>query len=316
MSINPQILLLTVIFLTSASEAFAADNVIYYRQLVYNHVSPYFPIRGAHPIDADTAKSTPHYVFRHDAQGRLMEIVRNHPEAWKSHELTHLKVARVVFTYINKQERRTFFDATGERTTGKRGCGEEVFELDDHGNYTSMSCFDLQGQADESTWRIARYTWEKKGELIIERRFDWAEKPVNLSPYFRFGITGIRLGANGMSQAHYNLNEQLEITENFQGIASYNDRYDAENNHLEWSYRNKAGELTPSPWGYAVAKKSYDKAGNVVKVEYINMAGKVSRTENFRYSRNGQLQQNHIPRQQSSEFMLMDRPDELKSKLM
>jgi len=43
----------------------------------------------------------------------------------------------------------------------------------------------------ESNWAIAEYQWKQKNTFIIERRFNLKNEPVNVSPYFAFGVTGI-----------------------------------------------------------------------------------------------------------------------------
>ena len=130
----------------------------------------------------------------------------------------------------------------------------------------------------ESNWGVASYQWNKKDELIIEKRFNIKEAAVPISPYFKFGITGILLDEKGAPKAHYNLNEALEITNNSVGVASYQDSFDEQGNHTEYSYHDAEGKLTINQWGFAIGKKSYDEFGNHIKLEHIDTEGQSIRS--------------------------------------
>jgi hypothetical protein len=116
----------------------------------------------------------------------------------------------------------------------------------------------------ESSWKIATYKWEKKKRLVIERRFNLKEEAVDISPYFEFGITGISYRKDGSPKANYNLNEDLEITENSVGVASYQDTYDENGNHIQYSYHDKNDNYVKNQWGFAIGRKGYDANGNYI----------------------------------------------------
>ena len=70
--IKISLLILIGCLLAGSDPAYAGPvKQYYYRQLVYNHVSPFYPIRGIYEISSETAQSAPHYIFRLDDQGRI-----------------------------------------------------------------------------------------------------------------------------------------------------------------------------------------------------------------------------------------------------
>ena len=99
----------------------------YYLHLRYNHVSPYLPIVGIHPIDQKTAELTSHYVFKYDASDRLIEVLNNHYHTEKKHPLASIGVYKLTIEYASGQEIRTFYDPNGKRVTNDRNVYKEVY---------------------------------------------------------------------------------------------------------------------------------------------------------------------------------------------
>ena len=106
--------ILLIIFGFSISSI--AQNTKYFRQLRYNHVSPFIEIVGTHPIDSTTASKTSHYIFKYDGNGRLSEILNNHYHTEKVHPLASIGAHKVVFLYEDDREIRTFYNANNIRT--------------------------------------------------------------------------------------------------------------------------------------------------------------------------------------------------------
>lgn len=265
-----------------AGGAAAAAGERYFAQLIYNHVTPQIEMRGVHPLTEQEAKTTPHYLFRYDENGRLVEIQRHHPESWKQHPLTHMgKVVRIAVSYAPGREERRFFDADGKPMRNIRAVAREVYTIDADGFRSALQFLDEEGQPMESNWKIARYAWERRGDLVIERRFDKAGRPVAVSTYFPFQTTAIRYGANGMSEGCFNLDDALQVSNSPTGVASYHDTY-VDGDHISWEYRDREGRPVLSG-RYSKATKSYDAQGNVVKVEYTAPDGRVVNTERFSY---------------------------------
>ncbi len=257
-------LLLALLFAVNSTSF--AQSTSYYRQLRYNHVSPYIDVVGIYPIDSSTASTTSHYVFKYDKSKRLIEIINNHYFTEKVHPLASLGAHRVVLSYQDGIETRTFYDSNNMRIWNDRHVYKEVFLIDENGLRKKLNFYDLANKPMESNWKITEYQWEQSKEFIIERRYNLLGKVVPLSPYFMFGITGIVLNENGVPKGHYNLSERLEIIENNDGVASYQDTYDQIGNHIQYTYHDKEDNLTMNQWGFAVGEKKYDLLGNFQKL--------------------------------------------------
>jgi len=246
--------LLALLFTISSSSF--AQSTSYFRQLRYNHVSPYIDIVGIHPIDSSTASKTSHYIFKYNKSNRLTEIINNHFHTEKVHPLASLGVYKVIFNYEEGNEIRTFYDPNNKRISNDRNVYKEVYLLDKNGLRKQLNFFDLENEPMESNWEITEYQWEQSKKYIVERRYDLKRDLVTLSPYFDFGITGILLDKNAAAKGHYNLNEELEVTENNDGVASYQDTYDEMGNHTKYTYNDKKDDLVMNQWSFAVGKKS------------------------------------------------------------
>ncbi|MFT4664821.1 MAG: hypothetical protein ACI9XB_001769 [Gammaproteobacteria bacterium] len=276
---NRNLHLLFLLLCTSFLYGQGNSKTEYFRQLRYNHVSPHIAIVGIHPIDEETAKSTSHYIFKYDSSSRLIEVINNHYHSEKKHALASLGVYRLAVNYKLGNEIRNFYDPNGKRISNDRGVYKEVYSYDKNDFRTQLNFYDLNEAPMESNWKVAAYHWERKGELVIERRFNLEKAPVNVSPYFDFGVTGILLDERGAPKAHYNLNEDLELVDNAIGVASYQDSFDLEGNHIKYTYHNVKNELTLNQWQFAVGQKSYDKMGNNILLERFDTQGELIRSQ-------------------------------------
>lgn len=269
--------LFLIIFCTLSISGFAQRSV-YYRHLMYNHVSPCIALLGVHPIDERTAENTSHYIFKYDTQDRLKEIINKHYHTEKVHPLSSLGVYRVVFSYEKNREVRTFFDPNDRRITNDRQVFKEVYLLNRKGDKIQLNFYGLDDQPMESNWEIAEYQWEKNAKGIIERRYNLKGEEANLSPYFEFGTTRIETDKNGVPKRQYNLNEELEVIENKLGVASYQDQYDEKGNHVKYSYHDVNNDLVLNQWSFAVGEKVYDSIGNHVSLNLYDANGELIRS--------------------------------------
>ncbi len=275
---NRNLHLLFLLLCTSFVYGQSNSKEEYHRHLRYNHISPYIAIVGIHPIDEETAKSTSHYIFKYDSSDRLIEVVNNHYHTEKKHALASLGVYRLVVDYKEGKEIRTFYDPNGKRISNDREVYKEVFTYDEKSFKSQLDFYDLNDEPMESNWKVASYHWEQKKEFVIERRYNLAKEPVNVSPYFDFGVTGILLDEKGVPKGHYNLNEDLEVAENAIGVASYQDSYDSRGNHIKYTYHNAKDELTLNQWKFAIGEKSYDELGNNILLEQLDTKGESIRS--------------------------------------
>jgi hypothetical protein len=265
-------LLKTFLLLCLATSFYAQNNATtkYYRHLRYNHVSPYINLAGTYPIDYDTSKSTSHYIFKYDSKNRIIEIINNHYHTERQHPLASLGVFKVLITYPKGKEIRTFYDRNGKRITNDRKVYKEVYHYKRRFK-NKLHFLDLNNKPMISNWGITAYTWSKYKNLIIEKRYDLEHKEVALSPYFKFGTTGILLHKNGFPKAQYNLDKNLKVVANEKGTASYQDVYDAHGNHKVYSYHDANNNLVTNQWGFAYGEKKYDNDGNQIGLEQFDI---------------------------------------------
>ncbi len=260
-------LFIALFALCISSIALAQNNTTntYYRHLRYNHVSPYIQLAGTYPINKATANNTSHYIFKYNDDKQLIEITNNHYFTERRHSLGSIGVYKVVIKHNNQKETRTFLDKKGNRMTNYRAVYKEVFTKNKKGNYSNLEFFDLENKPMESNWKISEYHWFKKRKMVIEKRYNLQKEHQDISTYFEFGITGMVLRKDGTPKATYNLNEDLKITNNSVGVASYQDTYDSNGNHVKYTYHDENNKLVMNQFGLSIGTKEYDAVGNYIK---------------------------------------------------
>ena len=253
------------------------SNKQYFRHLKYNHVSPYVKLTGTYPISEAEASTTSHYIFTYNKNNQLILITNNHYFTERRHPLASIGAYKTVITYQDNQETRIFLDTKGNRISNDRGIYKEVFTLNKKGNYTKLEFFDLEDNPMESNWKISKYTWDKHKKMVIEKRVNLNNEPQSLSTYFDFGTTGMTFKKDGMPLGNYNLNRDLEVTNNAAGVASYQDNYDDYGNHVKYAYYDAANTLVNNANGFAVGIKVYDSVGNYIKQQIFDKDMKLLR---------------------------------------
>lgn len=258
-----------------------STNNKYFRHLRYNHVSPYIKLVGTYPIDASTAKNTSHYIFKYNKNKELIEITNNHYFTERRHPLASIGAYRTIITHKNNKETRIFLDKNGKRITNDRQVYKEVFRVNKKGNYSNLAFFDVNDKPMESNWKIHEYQWFKKRKMVIEKRLSLKKEPRNLSTYFEFGVTGMKFRKDGSPIGNYNLNEDLKITNNSSGVASYQDTYDKNGNHVKYAYHDQNNKLVMNQFGLSIGTKEYDSVGNYIKQGHYNPNMKFLRGRNI-----------------------------------
>ena len=127
---------LRIILLLCIATSLKAQNnsTEFFRHLRYNHVSPYIELAGTYPIDSETAENTSHYIFKYDAEHRIVEIINNHYHTERQHPLASLGVYKVEINYSEGTESRIFFDKNGKRIANDRAVYKEVYTFNNKGN--------------------------------------------------------------------------------------------------------------------------------------------------------------------------------------
>ncbi len=247
----------------------ASDTVkIYYRHLVYNHVSPYFAYKGSYQINEVQAGKMRHYCFCY-LDNRLVKIISKGND-WKIHALAFIGAPIANISYETGKEIWKFYNEKGAPTVNYRGVYVEEYELANN-ERKSLKFYNSSGEPMLSNWGIWEYTWKKRDSLIVESRFNKTNDLMSLSSYFPFRITGFAIGENGFSKVCYNLGENgFAITNSSEGIACYRDNYDDNNNHTKYTYYNKVGIKVKNTGGYTTSVKTYDSLGYMIKEFFLD----------------------------------------------
>ena len=256
---------ISLIAVCISSITLAQTNNKYFRHLRYNHVSPYIKLVGTYPIDANTAKNTSHYIFKYNNNNQLVEITNNHYFTERRHSLASIGAYRTIITHTKETETRIFLDKNGKRIRNDRQVYKEVFTVNKKGNYSKLTFFDENDKPMESNWEIAEYHWFKKRKMVIENRYNLKNEPRNLSTYFEFGTTGMKFRKDGSPIGNYNLDKDLKVVNNSGGVASYQDTYDKNGNHVKYTYHDENNKLVMNQFGLSIGTKEYDTVGNYIK---------------------------------------------------
>ena len=196
--------------------------------------------------------------------------------------------------WIHEKSRNShFFRCEGQPSGQHPERFKEIYTYDATGLKRSLDFFDSNGQPVNNIWGIARYVWTKANDMIVEKRYSLDGKSMPISPYFPFFITGIQMDGNGYSAAHYNLNEELKISNNKDGVSVYRDKYDVNGNHVEYAYFNENAQPVLTASKFAKCRKSYDDIGNVIKMTFFALNDHIVREQLFQYDEHGKLIQWH-----------------------
>ncbi len=271
-------LLFLVILLAAFSSLTQADDVKYYRQLVFRE-SPVEDVKGRLEIDANVAAKVLHYRFHYDSQGRLTEVSRR-LGAVLSRNIGSFPgffwfAPKLAIRYEGNKEIRTFYDETDTAIAAHGAVKTMVFTLDDQRRRVKLENFDEHSAAVNSDWGIHRYEWQhpKKG-TVIEKRFSLDGKPVTMRPDLLFHTIRMEFGEDDMLQFVLNIDEKGELVNNADGAAIDRIVYDDQNNFLRWQvYDANRRSVDGNEPKMAIGEYQYDAMGQSRSLRGFNTQG-------------------------------------------
>ena len=201
---NISVLMLLAFSLLITTTDAQADTTKYFGNIRYNHVSPHVEIKGVNPLNKEQIANRPHFIFTYGSNKKLFTIVDKSYNVVKRHHIASLGAYKVTFTYENNKETRHFFDVNNEPMLNMKGVYKEVYSFNDNGFKNELSFYDLQGKIMESNWKISNYQWFKKGNWVVEQRFNLKNEKQPLAPYFDFATTAIEYDTLGNPYKHFN----------------------------------------------------------------------------------------------------------------
>lgn len=251
-----------VALMATFSQTALADTTKYYGNIRYNHVSPHVSLKGVNPLNQVQAQKLPHFIFNINDHGRLISIIDNSYNVVKRHHLASLGAYKTIINYDGDKEIRTFFDINNQPMANIKGVYKEIYLYDNNHFKKQLNYFDKNDKPVESRWKISEYQWSNHDDMVIENRFNLKNEKQPLAPYFAFATTGIKYDKDGYPYQHFNLNGQLKVVNNADGVAYYQDSYNDNGLHIKFSYYDQNEKLVNNQWGFAYSIKNYDELGN------------------------------------------------------
>jgi hypothetical protein len=251
-----------------AAKETASANVEHYRNLLFTE-SPWDPIRGTHQITAEEAKTVNNYTFTYDDTKRLVQVTYGRGDSLLPK--SRLGAAKVVMTYQDNQEIRTYFDTKGEPKTVNGDVFKSVYTMDENGFRKGLKFYDEAGEPVENRNKIAYYVWSKTifGD-VRENRYNLADEETVLNEFCPFYELWFTYDENGRvtRMANYNNDSLYDCTaENCGniGVSYFDFKMDENGGLLSFSVHSTTGQLSNLYWGWARFEQTLDENGYVVE---------------------------------------------------
>jgi hypothetical protein len=231
-------------------------------------ISPNLEYQGRGRLSEGDAKLVNHYRFNYDTKGRIstIEYFENNLPNDNSYYGTH----QVVYTFLEDQLIRSYFNADGKKTALYRhyylgdNIHKEKFQLDNFQNKTSMILMDSMDNQIESGIGSYRFEFTKIDDKnFIQQQFKKDGSPNVLTPYFPFNQAQIKTGKNNYLHTITNVDSVGNPTLNGQaGYAKIIFDFDDYGNELGWSFHDTSGSLSNRKdcfdMDYGFAKVAYE----------------------------------------------------------
>lgn len=304
-----------------ADKTESTGRTAYFAQMPFRE-SPFADLRGIYPISRQKSDTYNHFRFEFDSQDRPVEIsfrlgdrIRNLNLA--ANVLTFAPVTRI--EYDNGRETRTFHDAHMNRMTVNGSVYTEVFEYDADGNRKSLEFLGIDGEAVESDWGIARYSWRiSKDGTVTENRFNLQNEPIEIRPGFPFFCLKLHYDQNGWLTLMENYGKDCDtLTTNELNAAQDKLQYTASGDMYAWNvydasdqrsvgngprvargvrgfdslgqeiiefYEDEFGNLMTNAYGWTHAKTEFDLNGNMIGRLNYGLEGKPALNEQLGFA--------------------------------
>ena len=244
------------------------EKVQHYRHLLFTE-TPWDAVRGTHKLTADEAKSVNNYTLMYDNSKRLVQVTYGRGDSLLPK--SRLGAAKVVMTYNDNLETRTYFNTKGEPKTVNGEVFKSVYEMDKNGFRTGLKFYNESGEPTENRNKIAYYTWsETEQGDVKENRYNLADEETVLNEFCPFYELRFTYDENGRvtKMANYEKNELYDCTaENCGdiGVCFFDFKMNEHGGLLEFSVKSTTGQLSNLYWGWARFEQKLDKNGYVVE---------------------------------------------------
>ena len=123
------------------------ENIKHYRQLLFTE-TPWDPIRGTHEISAKEALLVNSYAISYDDSDRIVQVTFGRGDSLLPK--SRLGAAKVMMTYKDNLETRTYFDINGDPKTVNGEVFKSVYTMDEKGFRTGLKFYDTAGAPMEN----------------------------------------------------------------------------------------------------------------------------------------------------------------------
>lgn len=245
-----------------------SEKVEHYRHLLFTE-SPWDPIVGTYKITAEEAERVNNYTLTYDDSDRLVQVTYGRGDTLLPK--SSLGAPKVVMTYKDNLEIRTYFDTKGEPTTYSGDVFKSVYTMDETGFRTGLKFYDEDGNAVENRNKIAYYTWSKTPlGNIKENRYNLAGEETVLNEFCPFYELRFTYDENGRvtKMANYENDSLYDCTvENCGniGVSYFDFTMDENGGLLAFSVHSSTGQLSNLYWGWARFEQTMDENGYVIE---------------------------------------------------
>ena len=174
--------------------------------------------------------------------------------------------------------KQSYIDANGKLILNKQGFAQIYRSFNENGYLTSMEFLDTDGHRTNNTdtdgdiFSIVKFTVDEKGLNLTTAYYDTQERPLETSLGCHQVVCEYDSVGNLLKVDYLNKEAKPVQLGGFNSCVkyTYNNQYLCQS----IAYFDKGGRLTYNQNGIAMCLKSYDKSGNVIKFEYLDMDGK------------------------------------------
>ncbi|MFC3193594.1 hypothetical protein ACFODZ_04970 [Marinicella sediminis] len=250
----------------------------YFRHLAFRE-TPFSTYRGIYPITQQQARSTAHYRFDHDDQGRVTAVshrIGEHIIHNNGNWDTFIWFApKVTIEYGDQQEIHRYHNRVNERITVHGDVYQAIYQLNDQGQRVSLTFTNESQQPSENTWHINRYTWQHLNDhQLLEKRFNLAGEQQPIRPEFVFHETRMTFDRRGFIHKLENLGLNGQPTNNDSGAGIDRIYFDLHGNFQRWQVFDKDHKpVEGNRPGVHVGEHLYDASGNKIGLRGFDLKG-------------------------------------------
>jgi len=173
---------------------------------------------------------------------------------------------------FGNQISRSYYGKKEEPASSRRElCHVVSFQYDKKGDVAQTSCLDekLQPTLGHNGCAISKTTYDQAGKLTVFECYAAEGKLINDST--RFSVLHIDYDKRGYMSEIQAFDAEGNLSERYQGAATWRFKSDAFGNQIEIAFYNKSNELMMNPkYHAAIVRREYDERGNEARAVLLD----------------------------------------------